>query len=149
MRKRWLIVERLRQHRQQLFERRVVVVVHGGLDYRFDAMVDGCLRSGVNGEALPATFGRSATFLPTFVTFPNPAEFKSVKIAPPGLFDEMFGVGYKLRNVSIEMTDEPVTEEIAKKLPWLPHPGYFNGHVGCGPGDPTYCLHGGHFMRSN
>jgi hypothetical protein len=88
-------------------------------------------------------------FLPTFVTFPDPAEFKSVKIAPPGLFGEVFGVGYKLRSVSVEMTDEPVTEEISKKFPWLPHPGYFNGNVGCGAADPTYCLEGGQFMRSN
>jgi hypothetical protein len=88
-------------------------------------------------------------FLPTFVTFRDLTDFKSVKIAPPGLFDEVFGPDYKLRNVSIEMTDGPVTEQISRNLPWLPHPGYFNGHVGCGPGDPTYCLHGGHFMRSN
>jgi hypothetical protein len=88
-------------------------------------------------------------FLPTFVTFGDLTDFKSVKIAPPGLFDEIFGVGYKLRNVSIEMTRDPITEQISKKLPWLPHPGYFNDRVGCGPGDPTYCLHGGHLIRSS
>jgi hypothetical protein len=88
-------------------------------------------------------------FLPTFVTFSDLADFKSVKIAPPGLFNEIFGVGYKLRDVSIELTDEPLTEKKHKVLPWLPHPGYFNGQIGCGPGEPTYCLHGGHFMRSN
>jgi hypothetical protein len=88
-------------------------------------------------------------FLPTFVTFRDLADFKPAKIAPPGLFNEIFGVGYELRNVSIELTDEPRTEKIQKVLPWLPHPGYFNGQFGCGPGDPTYCLHGGHFMRSN
>jgi hypothetical protein len=87
--------------------------------------------------------------LPTFVTFRDPADFMSAKIAPPGLFGEIFGAGYELRDVSIELTDEPRTEKIQKLLPWLPHPGYFNGQVGCGPGDPTYCLHGGHFMRSN
>jgi hypothetical protein len=88
-------------------------------------------------------------FLPTFVTFRDLTDFKSVRIAPPGLFDEIFGVGYKLRNVWIEMADDPPTEKIQKILPWLPHPTYFNGRVGCGPGDPTYCLHGGHFMRGN
>lgn len=94
-------------------------------------------------------FDVSKRFLPTFVTFRNLADVKSVEIAPPGLFGEVFGDGYGLRNVSIEMTDQRPTEKIQKMLPWLPHPTYLNGGLACGPGDPTYCLHGGHFMRTS
>src|SRR5436190_2340702 len=38
-------------------------------------------------------------FLPTFVTFGDLTDFKSVKIAPHGLFDQTFGAGYKLHSV--------------------------------------------------
>jgi hypothetical protein len=92
---------------------------------------------------------RTRRFLPTFVTFGDPKDFKSVKLAPHGLFDEIFGAAYKLHGVSIQMTRDAITKQIEKNLPWLPHPEYFNGTVGCGPGDPMYCLHGGHFERSH
>lgn len=39
-------------------------------------------------------------------------------------FEKLFGVGVKLKEITIEMTDEPVTESVLQKLPWLPE--YFN-----------------------
>ena len=39
-------------------------------------------------------------------------------------FEELFGVGVKIKEVTIEMTDDPVTWGISKWLPWLPE--YYN-----------------------
>ena len=39
-------------------------------------------------------------------------------------FEELFGEGVKLKDITIEMTDEPVTYEVIKWLPWLPK--YYN-----------------------
>jgi uncharacterized membrane protein YhaH (DUF805 family) len=37
-------------------------------------------------------------------------------------FDGMFGVGVKLKEISLEITDDPITVEIEKRLPWLSCP---------------------------
>jgi hypothetical protein len=39
-------------------------------------------------------------------------------------FEEMFGMGVRLKEVTIEMTDDPVTRDVQKYLPWLPN--YYN-----------------------
>jgi hypothetical protein len=57
-------------------------------------------------------------FLPTFVTFRDLHDLSTARIAPPDLFDEIFGTGFKLRNVSIEMTSDPMTSGIEKKMLW-------------------------------
>lgn len=87
--------------------------------------------------------------LPTFVTFSDVTNPKTVQIVPPALFDQVLGAGIKLRRFSIEMTKDAATQEINKKLLWLPHPTYLSGSKVCGPGDSTYCLHGGQFLRGD
>jgi hypothetical protein len=57
-------------------------------------------------------------FLPTFVTFSDLKDLSTAKIAPPGLFDEIFGVGFRLHNISVEMTNDPVTSGIERQMPW-------------------------------
>jgi hypothetical protein len=57
-------------------------------------------------------------FLPTFVTFRDLKDLSTARIAPPGLFGEIFGAGFKMRNVSIEMTSDPVTSGIEEKMLW-------------------------------
>ncbi len=34
--------------------------------------------------------------------------------------DDVFGEGVKLKDITVEMTDDPVTQEIKRILPWLP-----------------------------
>lgn len=58
-------------------------------------------------------------FLPTFVTFRDLKDLSTARVAPPGLFDEIFGAGFKLRSVAIEMTTDPITEGIKNKIPWV------------------------------
>lgn len=45
-------------------------------------------------------------------------------------FEEIFGEGVRLKSVTIEMVDEPVTWEIEKRLPWLPGRKYVRGALG-------------------
>jgi len=56
--------------------------------------------------------------LPTFVAFSNLDDLQSAKVVLPNQFEQVFGAGVALRDVRIEMTDEPVTHGIAQKLPW-------------------------------
>jgi hypothetical protein len=58
-------------------------------------------------------------FLPTFVTLTDLTNPSTARLAPFGLFDEIFGVGFKLRSVAIEMTTDPITEGIENKIPWI------------------------------
>ena len=57
--------------------------------------------------------------LPTFVTLTDLTNPSTARLAPFGLFDEIFGLGFKLRSVAIEMTTDPITEGIEKKIPWI------------------------------
>lgn len=88
---------------------------------------------------------RWRNLLPAFVTFSDLTDKHSVRLVYPDSFDAVFGPGYKLRSITIEMTRDAVTRVIRQILPWLPHPTYFTRAGGCGPGDPAYCLHGGLF----
>jgi hypothetical protein len=57
--------------------------------------------------------------LPTFVTLTDLTNPGTTRLAPVGLFDEIFGAGFKLRSVAIEMTTDPITEGIENKIPWI------------------------------
>lgn len=60
-------------------------------------------------------------------------------------FEEFFGEGVKLRNITIEMTGEPVTWDIDKYLSWLANlkGGYLDG--GFTSRNAPYGLYGGNF----
>lgn len=83
--------------------------------------------------------------LPTFLTFGNLGDLQSAKVVLPDQFEQVFGAGVTLRDVRIEMTDEPVTHGIAEKMPWWNGPfpwlkkiadGVF-GDMRSGPFRPT------------
>ena len=57
--------------------------------------------------------------LPTTVTFTNLADPTSVKRVDPTNLAATFGPGYRITRATIEVTDEPLTTGIEKKLPWL------------------------------
>lgn len=73
---------------------------------------------------------------PVFVTFADAADPKSARRINPGDLESVFGNGYRLRGLSLEIVangfwpvdfggalGEPVSRTIEQKLPWLKSPG--------------------------
>jgi len=56
---------------------------------------------------------------PQMVTFADQEDPKSVKPVDPDDLAATFGEGVKLKGITVEITDEPVTWGIDKRLPWL------------------------------
>lgn len=61
--------------------------------------------------------------LPTFVTFADLNDPNTARLVYPNMFSEALGSGIRLKDVSIEMTNDPVTAQIQMKLPWWGRPG--------------------------
>jgi hypothetical protein len=57
--------------------------------------------------------------LPDLVTFADINDPKSVTAVDPDNLEATLGPGVKWKRVTLEVTDEPVTTGIGKKLPWL------------------------------
>ena len=83
----------------------------------------------------PGMKGEWTTFQPWMVTFTDlddPMSVKRVysqerdfdsqklKFVVEDHFEEVFGEGVKLKGIHVEITDDPVTKDILKLLPWLP-----------------------------
>ncbi len=69
-------------------------------------------------------------------------------------FEELLGVGVKLKEITIEMTDEPITSKIKSLLPWLLErkgaKGYLGGESIYPYKDPTRTyLQGLHFFKES
>ncbi len=63
-----------------------------------------------------------AQYLPLMVRFKNPADPKSVEQVAPDNLAKSFGPGYRLKSLTVQLTDDPVTVGIEKRLPkefWL------------------------------
>ncbi len=58
---------------------------------------------------------------PLFVRFRDIADPKSVEQVDPDDLAKSFGPGVKLKSLTVQMTDEPVTSGIEKRLGWLDH----------------------------
>ncbi len=57
---------------------------------------------------------------PMLVTFGNINDPKSVKQVWPNSFAAIFGAGYALKSITLEVTDEPMTEGVVEGvLPWI------------------------------
>lgn len=59
---------------------------------------------------------------PELVTFTDPLVPTSARAVDPDRLDAVFGPGYRLSSITVEITDEPVTRRIATILPWLGDP---------------------------
>jgi hypothetical protein len=86
--------------------------------------------------------------LPLLVTFANLDDPATARVVRPDEFAQVFGAGVRLRRAWVEMTSDPVTRGIEKKLPWLRD---FKGYLG-GAFDPTWLrpsrnLTGNEFIR--
>lgn len=85
-------------------------------------------------------------YLPALITFHDLNDPTSARVVAPDQFEQVFGPDVHFERVWIEMTSDPLTGEIAQRLPWLPHPGYLSGRFACAPSEPN-CLHGSSFSR--
>jgi hypothetical protein len=56
---------------------------------------------------------------PMLVTFGDEADPTSVTLVDPDDLAATFGAGVKLRRITAELTDDPVTTGIEKRLGWL------------------------------
>jgi hypothetical protein len=64
-----------------------------------------------------------ASILPILVRFKDEADPKTVEAVDPGNLAATFGEGVRLKRVIIEITKDPVTTDIQKRLTWLgPYP---------------------------
>ena len=81
---------------------------------------------GIKGEVTlprrwpPGPLDASSAY-PMLVTFGDLADSKSVKQVDPDYLAATFGKGVKLKRITVEMTDAPVTVGIEKRLMWLPN----------------------------
>jgi hypothetical protein len=85
---------------------------------------------------------------PMLVTFSDIKNPKTVREVPPTNIAAVLGSGYRLKAVTLEITDEPVTKgEVEKILLWLPglNGGYLNGDSS--NDGRFYGLHSGHFSN--
>lgn len=56
---------------------------------------------------------------PMLVTFDNLADPSSVEQVDPSDFAASFGEGVRLKRITVQLTDDPVTKDIVGRLPWL------------------------------
>ena len=60
-----------------------------------------------------------SALLPTLVTVSDVNDLKSVRAIRPDEFEAVFGPGYRFRCAQIELTNDPITRGIKKKIPFL------------------------------
>jgi|SRR5665213_3355578 len=84
-----------------------------------------CHKSGWNVRSALADARKIGPFavniqhLPTLLTFADLADYKSMLRVDPSHLDQVFGAGYAIKSVTVEIVDEPLTERIEGQLPWL------------------------------
>lgn len=66
-------------------------------------------------QTAPAPLPRDA--LPTLVRFRDPADARTIEVLSPSNLAAGFGPGVRLNRVEIQMTDDPVTSTIERRLP--------------------------------
>lgn len=87
--------------------------------------------------------------VPMLVRFRDIADPKTVEQVDPDDLAKSFGPGVRLRRITVQLTDEPVTKGIEKRLGWLgkyPEPSLDPSHS---PTDfsPSATIHHGDFRR--
>lgn len=100
---------------------------------RTRALADATMADAVRAAAstrpvltLPARFPEGAGYplagtdaLPTFVTFADPRRPETVRIVEADAFAATFGPGTTLRRITFKVTDDPVSDTLRARLPWL------------------------------
>jgi len=89
---------------------------------------------GVSRE-LPRFFPAISNSREPMVQYPMLVRFRaldrpeSLEAVAPDALDRAFGPGVKLKRISVQITDEPVTNGIKKRLPWLEDVGRIRGSL--------------------
>ena len=60
-----------------------------------------------------------AEYLPYIIWFKNIADPKSVELVNPVDLAQTFGPGYRLKSLTVQVTDDAITKGIEKRLAWL------------------------------
>ena len=60
---------------------------------------------------------------PLLVRFRSPDQPESIEVVAPDALDQAFGPGVRLKRITAEITDAPVTDGIERRLPWLAEVG--------------------------
>ena len=96
----------------------------------------------------PSRFGPRSCY-PMLVTFGDVGDPKTVEKVDPDDLAKSFGPGMTLKRITLQITDEPVTTGIEKRLGWLLrlHGGYLHG--GFTSRDAPLGLSGGVFSTEN
>ena len=83
------------------------------------------------GQKMKSRAEVNRAYWPGFITFENRLEPTSVRFVHPRRLDEVLGPGIRLRAVTIEATDAPVTQRLGENLPWVRKPlkDGFVGHL--------------------
>ncbi len=73
----------------------------------------------------------SLDFLPRFIRFRDLNDPMTVSEVEPLRLEAAYGSGYALRDVTVEISEEPITRQIYNVLPWLEglHGGYLHGDL--------------------
>ncbi|MCJ8190236.1 hypothetical protein [Sphingomicrobium aestuariivivum] len=58
--------------------------------------------------------------LPVLVTFEDPTDPESLKVVDPSDLASTFGAGYSLESITMETTQDRVTDHVPEFFPWLP-----------------------------
>lgn len=79
-----------------------------------------------SGDGITSPAAVRATDYPLLVTFADPADPTSVQRVDPANLAASFGPGVTLKRITVEVTKDPVTTGIEKRLPKTDAKGFFN-----------------------
>lgn len=107
------------------------------------------------GERAYSPSGRntmSAGMIPVMVTFSDEKSPTTVRVVDPSRFSNSFGAGYALKGVYVSTTQEPITEQASKRLPWVRRlegnlAGTKEGAVSTSESDPVKFMSKSYFVR--
>lgn len=83
-------------------------------------------------RAIPRIYRRTPSKIglfdnyPIFVTFGDRDDPQSLKRVNPDNLSATFGNGVRLRRITVQLTDDPVTRQIQRYLPWIVRADEFN-----------------------
>lgn len=83
-------------------------------------------------RAIPRIYRRTPSKIgifdnyPIFVTFGDRGDPQSLKRVDPDNLSATFGNGVRLKRITVQLTDDPVTRQIRRYLPWIDRAEKFN-----------------------
>ncbi len=98
-------------------------------------------RKALIAARLSGPFELNVSELPELVTLTEVSDYKTMRRLVPTQIDTVLGSGYAIKSAKVEITDEPLTEQILHYLPWLAQhakdKGSFDGTSYVGPKSPV------------